>query len=405
MLLTVMSETNLSYRERSELFLDLYGNISIRDKSAEYLDQITIELSRLITEHRKNSSPLTDLIDFDNLKYKERDELEETIKAWHSKHEFDIEDLRDQRLRYHFKERYDARKNLVDWDFTFGISKIAKVVSSQQYKEFRMTGQAFEFRLDQGVSANRTMSSYIEGKKKKSGDSCLVRGFWGDISNSPYIPLGIYIENSEYKTKFYSEYNTQVPHNSQDIAEYTVIEFMSKLEELKPYEFDFPKLSFLKGSKDDKEEEKDEESKIEEVNEDEEEETEETKTEEVMEESKVEEVTDEKPRELLEGFKKLNISLKFITGDLTDLYIKSKYKGLFDLVVMSLKSDSVLTEEFKVLLNEGSKIYCESADNVVILKDEQRKQYREKLIAKVKEIKFEVLDSPWESYLLFDAKK
>jgi len=51
------------------------------------------------------------------------------------------------------------------------------------------------------------MSSYVEGKKKRTRDSCLVRGFWGDIINSPYIALGIYVENEEDRVKFNKEYN------------------------------------------------------------------------------------------------------------------------------------------------------------------------------------------------------
>jgi dynein assembly factor 3 len=54
-----------------------------------------------------------------------------------------------------------------------------------------MTGIAFETRLSTGMTPNRTLSSFIPGKKKKSGDSILVRGFWGDIINSPYVTFGM----------------------------------------------------------------------------------------------------------------------------------------------------------------------------------------------------------------------
>lgn len=59
------------------------------------------------------------------------------------------------------------------------------------------------------MTPNRTMSSFVPGKKKKSGDSILVRGFWGDIINSPYIPFGIEIWNPEDKTKFFRKINFQ----------------------------------------------------------------------------------------------------------------------------------------------------------------------------------------------------
>jgi len=117
------------------------------------------------------------------------------VKTWHSKFPFDIEQAWDQRLRHYFAERYDNWLNLVDWDYIFNIEKFTKVINGRQYKKWRHTGNAYEFRLSSVSQPNRTMSSYVEGKKKGSWDSCLVWGFWGDIINSPYIALGIYIED------------------------------------------------------------------------------------------------------------------------------------------------------------------------------------------------------------------
>lgn len=67
---------------------------------------------------------LKDLVNFDTLKFKERDELEDVISGWCKAHSFDIEKLRDQRMRAHFKERYDVRKNMVDWDFGMNLKEI-----------------------------------------------------------------------------------------------------------------------------------------------------------------------------------------------------------------------------------------------------------------------------------------
>jgi len=51
--LTLFCETGLSQRERMEIFLDLMGNCLLRDKSSEYLENITKELIQLITEDEK----------------------------------------------------------------------------------------------------------------------------------------------------------------------------------------------------------------------------------------------------------------------------------------------------------------------------------------------------------------
>jgi dynein assembly factor 3 len=154
-----------------ELFVDLYGNTMIRSKTAHYLDEIAVELSRLITEHRKCKSVLMDIVDLETLKFKQRDDLEDIINTWRLSIPFDIESLRDQRVRAYFKTRYDARKNLVDWDYQFQIRKFTKFIDRENYIKFRMTGVAFETRLSEGAVPNRTMGSYIEGKKKRSGDS------------------------------------------------------------------------------------------------------------------------------------------------------------------------------------------------------------------------------------------
>jgi dynein assembly factor 3 len=42
--LTLLCETGISQRERMEMFLDLYGNTLIRDRTVTYLNEISIEL-------------------------------------------------------------------------------------------------------------------------------------------------------------------------------------------------------------------------------------------------------------------------------------------------------------------------------------------------------------------------
>jgi Domain of unknown function (DUF4470) len=51
--LTLMCEKQMSMRERQETFLDLYGNSLIRDKSANYLENIARELIQLVTEDER----------------------------------------------------------------------------------------------------------------------------------------------------------------------------------------------------------------------------------------------------------------------------------------------------------------------------------------------------------------
>lgn len=162
--ITLFCETGISKRERMEMYLDLYGNTLIRDKTAAYLEEITPELIQLITEDKKCKSVIKDLINFETLKYKERDEIEDIFSSFLQCHQFDIEKLRDQRLRGLFKERYDHRRNLVDWDYNFYIKEFAKAVNLAEYRQWRLNGIAFETRLATGSIPNRTYSSFVNGK-------------------------------------------------------------------------------------------------------------------------------------------------------------------------------------------------------------------------------------------------
>ena len=88
-----------------------------------------------------------------------------------------------------------------------GIVKMAAHVNQREYKDWRLYGVAFETRLASNTNPNRTMSSFIPGKKKKSGDSIMIRGFWGDIINSPFATFGYEVENEIDREKFFRKLN------------------------------------------------------------------------------------------------------------------------------------------------------------------------------------------------------
>ena len=69
------------------------------------------------------------------------------------------------------------------------ILEYAPIIHYYHYREWRQTGVAFENRFSVYSNPNRTLSSYIPGKKNSTKESCLVRGYWGDIVCSPYLVL------------------------------------------------------------------------------------------------------------------------------------------------------------------------------------------------------------------------
>lgn len=160
----LINDMALPIRERVELFLEVYGNCLIRERAAEYVSQASQNLIKIVTQH-KNAPNIKSVFDLSALKFKERDDLEEIFRSWILGVDFDMVGLRDQRLRYHYKERYDHRENLVDWDYHWGYKEIAPQVNYRHYREWRRSGIAYEYRFATYTAPNRTLSSYIPGKK------------------------------------------------------------------------------------------------------------------------------------------------------------------------------------------------------------------------------------------------
>lgn len=160
----LINDVSLSIKDRMELFLEIYGNCLIREKAAEYLTSASQELIKIVTAH-KAAGPLKAFFDFSALKFKDRDDLEEIFRVWNQNAEFDMVNLRDQRLRYHYKERYDHQDNLADWDYHWGYKDLAPTLNHRHYKSWRRNGVAYEYRLAPYNTANRTLAGYIPGRK------------------------------------------------------------------------------------------------------------------------------------------------------------------------------------------------------------------------------------------------
>lgn len=77
--LDVINATHLNYRERIDLYLDLFGNLFLTEKSNEYLNATLPNLLNVISEDQKAKKPLKDLISFEEIKFKERDELMDIV--------------------------------------------------------------------------------------------------------------------------------------------------------------------------------------------------------------------------------------------------------------------------------------------------------------------------------------
>ena len=84
------------------------------------------------------------IIDLSNLKYRDKDELENIFCSYSRSTVFDTEGLRNQRMRGYYAERYDSRRALYDWDYQYGLHPTASVIHIRLFRDWRESGIAFE---------------------------------------------------------------------------------------------------------------------------------------------------------------------------------------------------------------------------------------------------------------------
>ncbi|CAH8585974.1 unnamed protein product [Dicrocoelium dendriticum] len=179
-------------QDKTELFLELFGNTLIREYTATYLRCAAQEFIRICTSYDCDTqySPFFDL---SAMKFKERDVLESIFKFWRDKDSkaFDISKCWDSRLRKHLGTRYDAIPNVFDWDCSITLhDRQANQIDSGEYSKWRRIGIAFELRKADYIVSNRSLAS---GKsfKTPSGEPLVYWGYWGDLTTSPFITFGI----------------------------------------------------------------------------------------------------------------------------------------------------------------------------------------------------------------------
>lgn len=225
--LQIVNNRALPVRERMETFLSLYGNTLVRERDENYLADIAAEFVELVTDNSMH--PLAEIVDLTHLKYRDRDVLQDIFKGWLKDVPFDIEALRDQRCRGYYRERYDYRKNLMDFDYQNYIKPKAGIINWFHYKEFGFTGVAFETRLASYSNPNRSLASYTEGVDSKKGTTVQVRGFWGDIINSPYHAFGI-TADPEDRARLFKISGSMYRHHETDVAEFGLSALISEME-------------------------------------------------------------------------------------------------------------------------------------------------------------------------------
>ncbi|XP_076961988.1 dynein axonemal assembly factor 3 [Callospermophilus lateralis] len=184
----------MGLRERSEAFLEVWGNALLRPPVAALVRAQAERLANLVPEPDRLAEQLP-WLSLRALKFRERDALEAVFRFWSGGEKgpeaFPMSRLWDSRLRHYLGSRYDARRGVSDWDLRMKLhDRGAQVIHTHEFRRWRDTGVAFELRDSSAYHVpNRTLAS---GRLlSHRGERVAARGYWGDIATGPFVAFGI----------------------------------------------------------------------------------------------------------------------------------------------------------------------------------------------------------------------
>ncbi|XP_026172177.1 dynein assembly factor 3, axonemal isoform X2 [Mastacembelus armatus] len=192
--LALIPQQNMGLHEKTEIFLEVFGNSEIRNQTEETLKQAALQLSLCVTETLETTHSC---LNTTLLKFRERDELTRIFKLWIQPSSSSSEcssilmsNAWDYRVRQHLGTRYDSKKGCFDWDLSMKLfERGCGTISKQQYVQWRERGLAFEMREGVYQITNPTLLSARVFNQR--GNKVAVSGYWGDIVSSPYLSFGI----------------------------------------------------------------------------------------------------------------------------------------------------------------------------------------------------------------------
>lgn len=95
-LLQVLNDYQVPIRQRTNTYLEIYGNLKVQKRTCEYIEQQGRDLKLLSSRGR---GKLDHVLRFDQLNYRDRDQFERALDFYSTSAAFDIDRLLDHRQR------------------------------------------------------------------------------------------------------------------------------------------------------------------------------------------------------------------------------------------------------------------------------------------------------------------
>ncbi|XP_060223123.1 dynein axonemal assembly factor 3 isoform X3 [Meriones unguiculatus] len=176
----------MGLQERSETFLELWGNALLRPSVAAFVRTQASLLAQLVPEPDRLEEQLP-WLSLRSLKFRERDALEAVFRFWSGGEKgpevFPMSRLWDSRVRHYLGSRYDARRGVADWDLS--------------------------------------MKLHDRGR----GEQVAARGYWGDIATGPFVAYGIEADDQSLLRRS----NGQPVKTASEITQHNVTELFKEV--------------------------------------------------------------------------------------------------------------------------------------------------------------------------------
>ncbi|KAG7306997.1 hypothetical protein JYU34_007121 [Plutella xylostella] len=221
--LAMEKTTRCGLLEKTRRFMEIYGNLLLRQSTSRYLTAKSRQLINMIT-NSEYMNLLLPCISVEQMKYREKDYMENLMNFWMTgnTNQFNATDLWDQRLRQSLGVRYDSRVGVYDWDYHMRLKEVASQICFHEYKHFREHGVAFTWLETEVSRPNTTLGAGVY----KCGERFLHRGYLGDLVTSPYISFGLTCDDGDMlKSSHGGNYK-----RATDVTECNVMRLLYELE-------------------------------------------------------------------------------------------------------------------------------------------------------------------------------
>lgn len=118
LLLGILLDTSLLQSDRVTMFLEVFGNLLIREETSKYLQLRTKQLENIVSSKISGSGTghgdlMGQLLDLTSMRFDAKDKLLNAIVQSRKAPVIDVKHAWDKRSRKWYGDRYDFRKNAV----------------------------------------------------------------------------------------------------------------------------------------------------------------------------------------------------------------------------------------------------------------------------------------------------